>query len=158
MAESLRDLLRSLRRAQISRDRTTAESIAKGLYPDEARLRSALRPGVDDAVVRRIAEMHRQFAARGWSEMLAADDAYTEVLVFGATGEAIARGGAEEFDPRAQGVATTILRSETRYFVASFVPPGERLGQKYHLFYHDGERWGLLGPIWLVLRSDSGRA
>jgi hypothetical protein len=39
------------------------------------------------------------------------------------------------------------------FYEIELVEPGNDAGMKYHLFFHDGKNWKMLGPVWRVLRE-----
>jgi hypothetical protein len=40
-----------------------------------------------------------------------------------------------------------------KFYEVEFVKPGEDMGMKYHLFFWDGARWKMLGPVWRSMRG-----
>jgi hypothetical protein len=81
----------------------------------------------------------------------------TVVNVTGATTEEIANYGKgsaayNEFSGGASGVAEKVLRPGMTFYEVKFLEPGKVAGMKYHLFYWDGGRWTMLGPIWRALK------
>ena len=154
--ENLAGLLETIAGAAEKGDAKKAGALTRALIPDAGAYRKALREDVPKAVLD---------ALVGNLAMLPADDArlatlirrgdptQTRVNVHGATPEEIQAGttpAAGEFPGGARDRAG-LLRPGLRFYEAEFVAPGEDLGMKYHLFFWDGSRWRMLGPIWRSL-------
>jgi hypothetical protein len=45
-----------------------------------------------------------------------------------------------------------VLRPGVTFYEVEFLQPGQPRGIKYHLFYWDGRRWAMLGPVWRSAR------
>lgn len=158
--QGLESLFRRLRAAQLSGDTRVAIEITRALVPNEARLRTALKEDVPAEAVQRILDLHRQLIPSKEADLvglLGADPANTEVRVHAATTEqlaAYAEGSVayREFPGGAQSLARTLLRPKTTFFEVELVRPGQESGMTYHLFFWDGERWAMLGPMWRTLR------
>ncbi len=58
---------------------------------------------------------------------------------------------ASEFPGGARDAARTVLRPGRTFYEVELLAPGADLGSRYHLFFHDGQRWRILGPIWRML-------
>ncbi len=153
---NLAGLLDTIARAAESGDAKKAGALTRGLIPGQAACKQALRPDVPPALLAALVDRLK---------VLPADDAtlgrlihrgdptQTRVNVHGATPEEIAAGATPasgEFPPDAKAKAG-LLRPGLRFYEAEFVAPGEDFGMKYHLFFWDGDRWRMLGPIWQVL-------
>jgi hypothetical protein len=159
-AANLKDVFQQLRAAQLSGDTAKAAAITRGLLPDEARLRRALKQDVPAETIQKVLAFYRAMIPQRDAELaklLAADPANTEVRVGAATTEEMAKyaEGSVAFDkfPGAvKDLAPTLLRPGLTFYEVELVKPGERLGMKYHLFFWDGQRWAMLGPIWRALR------
>jgi hypothetical protein len=161
-ADNLGALLAEIDGARTRGDLKRAAMLTEALFPDENRLRRGLRDGVSAENFARILALHQEHKPKPgnheeWAQVLGRDPRYTEILVHGATTEEIAanRRGTivdQEFPGGAVGLAGTILRPGQRYYEVEFVPPGSSSGVKYHLFYWDGEKWAMLGPIWRAMR------
>lgn len=154
-AAGLDSLFTDLRAALKSNDRATAGALSMSLLPDESAVATALD---DDAVEPRRTIAALFVAARPPSEALAAhmfsdNPEYTQINVHGATTEEIAARepgtvAADEFPGGAQTAAETILRPRMTFYEVEFVEPGHGRGLKFHLFFHDGRQWRMLGPAW----------
>ncbi len=83
--------------------------------------------------------------------------AKTQVHVYAATTEEMVeyREGTvtfQQFPGAVKELARTLLRPGMTFYEVEMVEPGKDLGMKYHLFYWDGRRWAMLGPVWRALR------
>lgn len=159
-AANLKALFQELHKAMSSNDTKTAAAIARGLLPDESRVRKALRDDVPADTVKQIMVAFQGVPTadeKSLARVFAADPANTEVQVHSATTEEISRytQGSEafnEFPGGARQLAGTILRPNTTFYEVEFLKPGNDLGMKYHLFFWDGTQWTMLGPAWRALR------
>jgi hypothetical protein len=158
--ENLKALSQAIQKALQAKDPKTAAALTRSLLPDETRLKKALREGVSADVLTQVVAFHRGLAARSeeaLARLLAAKPEQTEVQVHGATTEelrAYAQGSVafKEFPGATQKLAQSILRPGVTFYEVEFVKPGEDAGMKYHLFYWDGSRWTMLGPVWRGLK------
>lgn len=136
-----------------------AAKITGDLIPDSATLKKALADGVPAETLTKIESIYKTLptdpAAR--AKVLAARPGYTEIQVHASTTEQIAKyeaGSAayKEFPGATKTLAADgILRPGMTYFEVEILEPGKDAGMKYHLFFHDGTGWKMLGPIWRVL-------
>ncbi len=139
------------------------EGLARGLYPLPERIGGALRPDAPPGMIRAV---HAMYAAikppegdtAAWARLFPIPSDRTEVRVYAATTEEIAAndpGGTVdlEFPREAVGAAKSVLAPGVRFFEVEVVKPGEDAGTKFHLLFHDGEAWRMLGPIWRVNRA-----
>jgi hypothetical protein len=140
-----------------SGDTKKAAALTRNLIPDEAALKKALK---DDAgeLVKKLADAVKQIPADDAqvAKMMRRGEAdRTEIQVHGATTEEIAAGGdaAKEFPGGAVDAAKTILRPGMKFYELELVKPGEDMGMKYHLFFWDGARWKMLGPVWRSMKG-----
>lgn len=157
---NLKALLRAIQKAQQGDDVDRAAGLTRGLLPSEARLQKALKPGVPKDVVGKMMAMHQMFS--GWpkrklARLLGSKPGQTEIQVHGATTEEIAanKPGSivfKEFPGGAVKLAQALLRPGVTFYEVEFLEPGKERGMKYHLFYWDGKRWAMLGPMWRALR------
>jgi hypothetical protein len=154
--ENLAGLLETIAKTAEAGDAKKAGALTRALIPDEAGYRKALAEDVPPEVLARLL---------GSLKMVPADDAelgklirrgdpsQTRVNVHGATREEIEAGATPAAGEFPGGVAENVrlLRPGLRFYEAEFVAPGEDFGMKYHLFFWDGKRWRMLGPIWRSL-------
>jgi hypothetical protein len=152
--DNLKGLLDTLVKASEGGDAKKAAALTRNLIPDEAALKKALK---DDAgeMVKKLADAVKQIPAddAAVAKMMRRGEAdRTEIQVHGATTEEIAA-GAKEVPGGAVDAAKTILRPGMKFYEVEFVKPGEDMGMKYHLFFWDGARWKLLGPVWRSMRG-----
>jgi hypothetical protein len=130
------------------------------LVPDETRLKKALRDDVPPAALEKVLALHKKLAPQtdmARATFWAITPAQTEVQVHGATTEELAeyaKGSvaAAKFPGGARVAAQKLLRPGTTFYEVEFLEPGKDAGMKYHLFYWDGERWTMLGPVWQALK------
>lgn len=154
--ENLAGLIDTIAKAAEAGDVKKAGALTRSLLPDQAACRKAFRPDVPPAVLRTFVEASRQLPAD--DSLLAGlihrgDPTQSRINVHGATPEEIEGGStpaAREFPGGAKD-KVRLLRPGLRFYEAEFVAPGEELGMKYHLFFWDGARWRMLGPIWRSL-------
>ncbi|MEW6264380.1 MAG: hypothetical protein AB1641_15020 [Thermodesulfobacteriota bacterium] len=156
--DNLKALFKKLHAAMTAQDDKTAAALAKPLFPDEARLRKALRDNVSAEAVKAILNQQADFLkSTPAARIFAAKPENTEVLVFKATTEEIAQYkegtmAFQEFPGGTRRLAETVLRPGLTFYEVSLVKPGERSGMKFHLFYWDGQGWAMVGPAWRVIK------
>ncbi len=156
-SDSLKELFTELQGAIRANDVETAASMTIDLFPDGASLESAVK---DPAALEEIKAMHAQFSSASDEQvagLFATDPDRTEIAVHAATTEEIAayeEGGVAwaEFPGGARDAAESVLQPGVTFYEVELVEPGQDLGMKLHLFYHDGQNWKMLGPIWRVLQ------
>ena len=158
-AAGLKSLFGDIQKAIKGGDQKTAAALTRSLLPDKARVMRALK---DDAgeIADKIVAMHQRFAPESEKDaasMLATDGERTEILVHASTTEeliAYENGSPAymEFPGGARKAAETFLRPGITFYEVELVRPGEERGMKYHLFFHDGKQWTMLGPVWRALR------
>jgi len=156
-SDGLKTLFTTLQDAIRANDTATVVTMTKGLFPDETSLQKAIK---DPAAITKIKPMHAQFSDASDEQIagvFATDPNRTEIIVHSATTEEIVayeKGGTAyaEFPGGAKTAAESVLQPNTTFYEVELVEPGQDLGMKYHLFYHDGKNWKMLGPIWRVLR------
>ena len=158
-AAGLRDLMASIVAASNAGDVARAAGLIRGLVPDEAALKKALRDDADPAVRDGAKSILKQLPG-GDAEVakLIHPEARTEINVHAATTEELARYEAgsvayQEFPGGAKTLAEKGLRPGMTFYEVEFVEPGKDAGLKFHLFFHDGTRWRMLGPLWRALRG-----
>ena len=156
--ENLKALFERIHKANGEGDARGADALARPLFPDFDRARRGLRPDLPKDAVEPLAEYFRQFtripdgqAGRAFR----AEKSQTQVNVHGALTEEIisyAKGSTafQEFPGGSRRVAETVLKPGVTFYEVEFVEPGKNEGMKYHLFFWDGERWTMLGPLWRV--------
>ena len=154
--ENLAGLLETIARAAETGDVKKAGALTRALIPDEAGYRKALAADAPSDLVKRLvgnlAALPREDAELA-RLIRRGDPSQTRVNVHGATREEIEAGStpaAREF-PGGARERSGLLRPGLRFYEAEFVAPGEDFGMKYHLFFWDGTRWRMLGPIWRAL-------
>jgi hypothetical protein len=155
-------LLRLCQRYQVAylnRDTKRAAELVKGLLLDERRIRTVFRKDVARETVTAVVNAH-QAILKSSPECLAAQLEFrqdqTGLLIHAATTEELAarEPGSlawEEFPGGTQDIAQTILRPGMMFYNVTFINPDERHGKQYQLFFWDGRRWGMLGPMWRVV-------
>lgn len=159
-ADGLKAHFAALQKAIREGDAKTSLAMTKGLLCDEARLKKALREHVDKDVLAKLVEMHKGFGG-GPDEKVAAafkgKPEQTEIQVHASTTEALAAYAKDsvafkEFPGGARDAAAAVLRPGLTFYEVEFLEPGKDAGMKYHLFFHDGAGWAMLGPAWRVLK------
>ncbi len=151
--ENLAGLLDTIAKSAEAGDAKKAGALTRSLIPDESAYRKAFKPDIPPVVLGRFVEAMKQLPpddTRLAGLIHRGDPTQTVVHVHGATPEEILGGttpAAGEFPGGAKDNAG-LLRPGLRFYEAEFVAPGEELGMKYHLFFWDGSRWRMLGPIW----------
>jgi hypothetical protein len=160
--ENLRLFFEKLMKAQRDGDEKTALALTKSLFLDEKRLRKALKDDAPAATVEKIVAMHQEMLKAEDAKMARAfapgDPKRTEVQVHAATTEEIVKYEKDgvafrEFPGGAKQLAEAVLRPGTAFYEVEVVEPGKDSGMKFHLFFWDGEKWGMLGPAWRALKS-----
>jgi hypothetical protein len=159
-AEDLKKYLTNLHAAQIGGKTDEAAKMTAALIPDAARLKKGLADSVPANVFAKIekfyAELPKEPAAL--SKMIAPKPEETEIQVHGATTEEIAAFvdgsvARKKFPGAAKEAAEKgLLRPKVTFYEVEFVKPGSDLGTDYHLFYHDGTAWTMLGRVWRAAR------
>jgi hypothetical protein len=137
-----------------------AMTLFKSLFPDEARLKKALKEDVAPDVLQKVVAYHGNLRARGDKAESAKEIARPEqkvVKVHTATTKELAeyrRGSVahSEFPGGAKQLAEKILRPGMTFYEVELLEPGKDAGMKYHLFYWDGSQWAMFGPMWRALR------
>lgn len=135
-----------------------AEQLFVGLLPDQARLKKAVNDKVDDSTFDKLWQMHQQMRAAKPDLSKLCKPEQTDVQVHGATTEEIAEykdGGVpfKEFPGGAKRVAEKLLKPGMTFYEVEFLEPGKDAGMKFHLFYWDGEKWTMAGPLWRAVRE-----
>jgi hypothetical protein len=142
-------------------DGKTSLALSKSLLADEARLRKALKEGVDKNVLARLVEMQKGYAALSDGKLALAfqvEPEQTEIQVHGATASELGKyekGSVafREFPGGARDLAASVLRPGLTFYEVELLEPGKDAGMKFHLFYWDGQRWTMLGPAWRALKK-----
>lgn len=156
-AEDLMAHMKDLRKATKAGDTKTASSLTMLLLPDDDDLHMALRKGADDEF-KKIAELHRHFIPKtdfAAANMFGDRPEQAEIQIHGLTTEKLAQDSKsathKEFPDSIARLARKVLRPKMTYYEVEFLEPGQKVGTKYHLFFHNGKNWKMLGPIWRVL-------
>ena len=155
-AAGLKDQFAKLQAAIRAEDTATAAALTKAFFPDDASLAKAIK---DANAIPKVAAMHAKFSSAPDADiarMFATDPGRTEIVVHGATTEEIAAYAPgsvahSEFPGGAQQAAQSILQPGLTFYEVELLEPGKDQGMKYHLFYHDGQDWKTLGPVWRAL-------
>jgi hypothetical protein len=133
-------------------------ALFRSLFPDEARLRPALKDDVTLAAIGRILDFHKKFASASDADLAAlAEPQQTTIMVYAATTEELQRyqrGSVAfaKFPGGTQQLANLILRPRLTFYQVEFLEPGKDSGMNYHLFYWDGRQWSMLGPLWRLVK------
>ncbi len=157
-AENLKSLFEELHRAISTSDVKKAAALTRAMLPDESRIRKALKDDISAETVNQIVAFYKTrmpTADEQVARIFYAKPENTEVHVYGATSEELARyeGGSVAFNhfPGGSKSIAAMLRPGLTFYEVERVKPGERAGMVYHLFFWDGARWAMLGPLWRML-------
>jgi hypothetical protein len=156
--ENLKALLETIHHLiYVKKDARSAAALLVSLFPNEERVRKALRDDPAPDALQKILDIHKQFRllATNINELAGMDQKI--VKVHGATTEEIARNARDsvvfaEFPGGAIRMAGQILRPGMTFYEVEFLEPGKESGVKYHLFFWDGKQWSMLGPVWRALQ------
>jgi hypothetical protein len=158
-AANLQRLMETVhRKLHVEKSVTEGAALFRALVPDEARVRRALRDDVAPGVVEKVVHTFRAMTALGDAEFgNLMRPGQRVVRIRGATTEEIGayREGSiayEDFPSATQRVANQLLRPGLTFYEVEFLEPGQPRGIKYHLFYWDGQRWTMLGPVWRAVQ------
>lgn len=144
-----------------AKDTTQAAKLTRDFLPDDQSLRKAV---TGEDAIKIITAFHQQFrsapdAQVSWA--FAVDPDQTEIFVHGSTTKDLAdykndSVAFREFPGGARAAAQQgILKPGMTFYEIEVLKPGAELGMKFHLFYHDGKNWKMLGPIWRAMRDSS---
>ena len=150
----LKALMGELQGAIRSGESARAAELTSGLFPSAASIKGVLRDGSEE-VADKIAAMHTGFTqGADLASLFQVDSAQTEIQVHRATTAEIAESSvaAQEFPGGATELAGTVLRGDATFYEVECLEPGKDDGMKYHLFFHDGDGWRMLGPAWRAVR------
>jgi hypothetical protein len=159
-SEGLKAHFQKLQDAISKKDTKLAARITRNLFPDETALKVALRSEAPEDKIKKILAMYARFSKGPDSKiayLIKAKPDQTEIKVFAATTEEIAankKGSLVwmQFPGGAVKAAGNILKKNMTFYEVKCVKPGKKSGMKYHLFFYDGKKWKMLGPVWRALR------
>lgn len=155
-ADDLKKHIGTLQAAIAAGKTDEAAKITEALIPNQERLKKALSDRVPAELFAKFESLYKTLPREPaqLSKVLAGKPGQTEIQVHAATTEEIAKYApgsvaANEFPEATKVLAEKgVLRPGVTFYEVEFLEPGKDLGSKYHLFYHDGAAWTLLGPIW----------
>lgn len=156
-ADDLKALMEGVLRRAAGGDVAGAGRVLVEMVPTSAQLAAALAPGADAKVVARISAMHDEMRSRPPTRI--AGEGATQINVWAATTEELKTYERDsiawkEFTGGAKQLAQAgVLRPGMTWYEVEFVKPGADSGTKYHLFYHDGQAWRMLGSAWRAMRD-----
>ncbi len=147
-----------LRNATLSGDIKTASALTMLLLPDDDDLHLAIRSDAKKEF-KKIAELHRKFIPKDdftAATMFGGRPEMSEIQLHAATARQLTsyrRGSIarREFPEEVRKAAKKVLRPNIKFYEVELLEPGHSVGMKYHLFFHNGKNWKMLGPIWRVL-------
>lgn len=156
--ENLLELVSRIQDGQRRGDEVGA--LIRGFYCDEARLRGVLSTTIDGGAFAAIAASHRSALAMSDAELAQGMSIPTDAtvrLAHAATTEELAayKPGSvayNQFPGGAQQLAREVLRPGVTFYEVEVLRPTESAGTRYHLFFYDAGGWGMLGPMWRVLK------
>lgn len=154
-AKGLEKLMRDLLVAQ-REDTKKAAELTRGLLPDRAKVVLGLAkdaPKEDlDAILATFAKVGGAPDETMAQVLKPGDPKRTEVQVHAATTEELVAKtgpGVAEFPGGVLEAAKSgLLRPGATYYEVEFLEPGKDSGMKYHMFFHDGSSWTMLGKVW----------
>jgi hypothetical protein len=157
-ADDLKKHIGTLQAALTAGKTEEAAKITEALIPSQERLKKALSDRVPADVITKFEGLYKAIPREPaqLSKVLAGKPGQTEIQVHAATTEEIAKYApgsvaANEFPEATKVLAEKgVLRPGVTFYEVEFLEPGKELGTKYHLFYHDGAAWTILGPIWRI--------
>lgn len=159
-AAHLKSIFARMLKARKEGDLKTAAKLARGLFPDADKIESAFREGSDGVV----AKMNTMYSRRppdsdtkAWATLFRCRPTQTEVQVHGATTEEIAANAKDsivwkEFPGGAVQAAKKVLKPNATFYEVELTEPGKSSGMKYHLFFHNGKQFVMLGKVWRAMR------
>jgi hypothetical protein len=159
-AEDLKKHMAALKAVITSGTSAEAAKMSMALLPDGARLKKALADGAPADAPTKIAAFFARFTKtpEQQARLLFSPPERTEIQVHAATTEEIAKFApssvvSQEFPGGAKDLAANgVLRPGVTFYEVEFLEPGKTSGTKFHLFYHDGTGWAMLGPVWQALK------
>jgi hypothetical protein len=157
--EDLLRLCQAYQLAVLQGNTRRAARLVRGLLLSQRRIRKAFRADAPAEKVAAVAQDHaalRQMEEKHLARLLDFRPDQIETIVHCATTEELAArtpGSVAdlEFPGGAQRVASSLLRPGMSFYQVTFIHPDERYGKEYQLFFWDGWRWGMLGPVWRVV-------
>jgi hypothetical protein len=158
--DSLKAVVDGVVKASEAGDVKKAAAMTRGLLPDAAAIKKALRDDAPPDFVKQLDDMIASVPkddAKVATLFRRGEPSRTQINVWGATTEEIktyAEGGVayKEFPGGARRLAEQALRPGVKFYEVELVEPGKEDGMKYHLFFWDGSRWRMLGPAWRGLK------
>lgn len=153
--DNLKGLLDTIVKASEGGDVKKAAALTRNLICDEAAYKKVLKDD-QEKLVKEMAEAAKKIPeddAAVAKLLRRGEPDRTEIQVHGATTEEIAAEApaAKEFPGGAVKAAKSVMRPGVKFYEVEFLKPGKDMGMKYHLFFWDGARWKMLGPIWRSL-------
>ncbi len=149
--------------AEAVTDTAARARLARELFPTAERLRLAFRPG-SDAAIQAIAEVFDRIRLPddapeiAWATVIDVPPDRTEVRAHLATGGQLANPmpgtpADREFPNGVRAIAQHWLAPQRLFFEVTCRAPGASAGTRFHLLFHDGERWCMAGPLWRFLKD-----
>ena len=154
-ADDLKARMESLRLAIHSQNIDLAARLTRRFYPNEQRVRVALRNDPSRAILDFYARLKPKDDA-AWAKLLRTSPKRSQVSVHAATTENLIERTdivRQEFPGGAVRMASTHFKPGVTFYEIELTEPGKSMGMKYHLFFWDGKDWCMLGPIWRAERS-----
>ncbi len=157
--EGLKALFTEVHAAHAAGDFKKGKELTMALLPDKDALKKALKDDVPAETVDAILAPYKdappsdEIAAKA----LVPGNGRTEIRVHGSTTEDLVayKEGTPafaEFPGGAKKLAEAILRPGVTFYEVEVTEPGQDSGTKYHMFFHDGARWRMLGPAWRAVK------
>ena len=160
-ADRLKELVATIVAANKAGDHKKAASLTRDLLLAEEDVKKALRDDAPPAVVEMALSLRPKVQQADDAKAAALLDPgqpdRTEIQVHAATTEELAKYqdgsvAQAEFPSTTKALAERALRPGVRFHEVEFLAPGKTDGMKYHLFFFDGARWRMLGPVWRALK------
>ncbi len=152
---NLKLLFETLHEAMKAEDVAKAAALTREVLPTSERLAKAFKDGADANMIVKINTMYAKMLEatkedKGAAAMFKHKLEQTKVSVHGATTEQIAAKAkeAEEFPGGASDMAGKILKPGMTFYQVEYAEPEADSGIKFHLFFWDGAKWCMAGPLW----------
>jgi hypothetical protein len=153
--EGLAAFIDRTRGACAAKDIAKAKALVLGAIPTTEDLKKVLKETVPAETVEKLAGVYKELPPSDEQVacLFSPDPTRTEVRVYGSSVEELIayEDGSlayKEFPGGAKDVAEKALRPGGTFYEVEIAEPGKDAGTKFHMFFWDGQRWKMLGPLW----------